>query len=167
MNKKGFTLIETIVAVALLSTAMAGPLTMAIKSISAASVSQDQLTAFYLAQEAVEFVKRVRDDNVLSGNSGEDWLEGLDECLLGSSGCYIDPIMNEITACPESGCLPLDFHENGYSYIGSDTTRFTRTVKVDNTFNGGNEARVDVEVKWNSRFGEKILNLQDNIFNWR
>lgn len=172
MNKKGFTLIETIVAVALLSFAMAGPLTMAIKSISAASVSQEQLTAFYLAQEAIEYVRKVRDDNVLSGNSGEDWLEGLNECMLAEdywSGCYIDIIQNEIeiNACLVSGCPVLNSTNNGYGYSGSNNTIFTRTIKIDNNLNNNNEAKVNVEVKWNGRFGEKIINLQDNIFNWR
>ena len=45
-------LIETLVAVTILSAAVVGPMVLSIKNIGTASVSQDQLVAFYLGQEA-------------------------------------------------------------------------------------------------------------------
>src|SRR3989338_1659516 len=86
---RGFTLIETLVAVTILSAAVAGPMVLSIKSIGSASVSQDQLVAFYLGQEVVEYIRNIRDTNLISGNN---WLDGLTDCLLssGPNGCYID-----------------------------------------------------------------------------
>ena len=50
---RGFTLIETLIAVLILTTAIAGPLTIASKGLTATLVAKDQISAFYLAQDAV------------------------------------------------------------------------------------------------------------------
>ena len=142
---------------------------LSIKSIGSAAVSQDQLVAFYLGQEAVEYVRNVRDTNILSENS---WLDGLGDCLPSSpNGCYIDVINNAITACGTlTGCPKLDFNEANYAYKpdGEDgNTVFIRTVKIDNLIRAdGDEAKIDVAVSWTGKYGQKTMNLQNNIFNW-
>jgi len=167
-RQAGFTLIETLVAITILSAAIAGPMALSIKSISLASVSQDQLVAFYLGQEVIEYVRNVRDTNILSEPS--DWLEGLEFCK--TNGCYID-VLNEtvpVTDCGTGGCVnKLKFDGQNYNYeIAGEETAFIRTVKIDdNARVDGDEAKVNVSVKWTGKYGEKIVNLQDNIFNWR
>jgi len=68
-KKCGFTLLETLAAVSVLTFAIVGPLTLAYYSIRSSSVSQNQLTAFYLAQEAIEYIKNLRDNNALTGKA--------------------------------------------------------------------------------------------------
>ncbi|MDE1919730.1 MAG: prepilin-type N-terminal cleavage/methylation domain-containing protein, partial [Patescibacteria group bacterium] len=51
MSTKGFTLIEAMVAVTIVTLAVAGPLFTAGRAIIAAQISREQLTASYLAQE--------------------------------------------------------------------------------------------------------------------
>ncbi len=72
----GFTLIETLVAVLVLAMAIAGPLTIASKGLNSALIAKDQTTAYNLGQDAIEYVRFVRDSNRLAGNT--DWLAGLD-----------------------------------------------------------------------------------------
>src|SRR3989344_5315664 len=81
----GFTLIETLVAVTVLVAAIAGPLTIASRGLASANLARDQLIANFLAQEAIEFVRNTRDENVLRGS---DWLAGLGSCS--AQGCEID-----------------------------------------------------------------------------
>ena len=167
----GFTLIETLVAIFILSAALASPMVLSIKSIGSASVSRDQLVAFYLGQEVVEYVRNVRDTNLISGNN---WLDGLTDCLLssGPNGCYIDVIKSPatVTVC-ETNCPKLDFDGINYTYKlggGDGNTIFTRTVKIDDTIGiGGDEAKISVSIEWTSRYGGKTMNLEDNLFNWR
>ena len=57
----GFTLIESLVAITILVTAILGPMTIAATGISSAIYARDQETAFFLAQEGLEYVRNVRD----------------------------------------------------------------------------------------------------------
>ena len=75
INKmKGFTLIETLVAILLLSSAIAGPMTIAARGLYASTIVRNEVTAYYLAQDAMEYIRYARDSNSLTGS---DWLSNL------------------------------------------------------------------------------------------
>lgn len=162
-------MIETLVAIAVLGMAIVGPLTLAIKSIGSAAISQNQITASYLAQEAIEYIKNHRDNNFLQG---KDWLEGLNYCFE-SNGCYIDVFDtgSEINRCSFIECPKINFDSGNkqYNYKTGEKTIFTRTVNISKKVIDGNEdeAEIKVEVKWQEKFGEKSFILQDDIFNWK
>src|SRR6185369_6180494 len=71
----GFTIIETLVAIAILMIAIAGPLTVAQKGLTSSIYARDQMIASYLAQDAIEYVKNVRDSDKLAG---QGWLSSFD-----------------------------------------------------------------------------------------
>jgi len=75
MNKSGFSLLETTVAVAILIIAVVGPLTLASTSIKSFSQAKNGLLAASLAQEGIELVRNYRSSNVLGGRG---WLFGMD-----------------------------------------------------------------------------------------
>src|SRR4051812_29896076 len=87
--QKGFTLVEAMVAISILSLAVTGPLVIAQKGIGSAIYARDQVTASYLAQEGVEYVRNVRDTNRIAGSP---WLTGLSACLETGLGqrCAVD-----------------------------------------------------------------------------
>ena len=173
--KKGFTLVETLVAIAILSAAMAGPMTLAIKSIGTASISQDQLTAFYLGEEAIEYVKNVRDSNS-NGSDPNDpttyWLNNLNPCIgLNLSGlkktCQIEAIGGSVVSYDPNQFLSFDQTTKQYNY--AITKGFTRTVHIDNppVSGNGDEAIVTVIVSWQSKIGPRSLTLYDNLYNYK
>src|SRR4051812_13810349 len=53
--RRAFTLVESMVAISILALAVTGPMIIAQKGIGSAIYAKDQITAFYLAQEAVEY----------------------------------------------------------------------------------------------------------------
>jgi type II secretory pathway pseudopilin PulG len=102
-KKSGFTLIEALVAVSILMIAIASPMYLTQKSLSTASLAKDQMVASFLAQDAIEAVKNIRDEISLRGE-GEDWLEGtlLQPCLCNDKDveCNFDyPDKKFITFC--------------------------------------------------------------------
>ena len=74
LNKNSFTLIETLVAISLLTVGTVGAFTLIQKTIAFTSVVSSQLQASYLSQEGIEIVRNIRDTNYLKG---ENWNEGL------------------------------------------------------------------------------------------
>src|SRR3989338_9606391 len=104
MNMKrytGFTLIETLVAVTILTFAVVGPMFTASRSIVAAQLANDQITASYLAQEGIEYVREVRDNAYLDAYQDDgpevsttawgDFLASVSEC---------NATTNSTRACP-------------------------------------------------------------------
>ncbi|PJE73760.1 MAG: hypothetical protein COV02_00915 [Candidatus Terrybacteria bacterium CG10_big_fil_rev_8_21_14_0_10_41_10] len=177
--KKGFTLVETLVAVTILTSAIAGPMTFAIKNISAASVAQDQLVAFELAQEPFEYVRNVRDSNLLYNiDAAEpvDWLAGLEDCTNGDV-CYIDTTKDKktekvVSKCESSDCRDSNLKrkdDKGYQYADGDYSGFKRTVNISKNFNGDDEyeAVIKVKVSWTGKYGLREIKLQNNIYKWR
>ncbi len=64
-TQKGFTLIETLIAISILLIVIVGPMTIAQKGIQSSFYSSDQVTATFLAQEAMEAIREVRDNEAL------------------------------------------------------------------------------------------------------
>mgnify|MGYP001569850111 CR=1 FL=1 len=172
VRARGFTLIETLVAVLLLATSIAGPLTIASKGLSGALIARDQMIAFYLAQDAVEYVRFVRDSNKLSSTA---WLTGLTPACTGASGCYIDPTAGTVTAC--SGTCPLiNKHSPSagvayFSYtLGSVTPQqFRRTITLATPATGETtEEILTVAVSWRAQSGvTRTISVRENIFDWQ
>lgn len=174
IGKKGFTLLETLVAIFILVLSITGPMVFAQSGLRVAFQSRDQITSFYLAQDVIEYIKNVRDTNGLKSRA---WLYGLEDCTdtTGSSSvsCSIDtrPGSVEIDGCGGSECQKLTETEDvGGVFLGHGGTaqsRFTRTVKI-NEIEPGREAEVIVEIGWESNVlsGLKRIVVQENIYAW-
>lgn len=177
--KSGFTLIETLMAIFILTLAIAGPLTIASKGLGAALTAKEQTTAFYLAQDAIEFIRYQRDTNRLAG---QPWLTGLTTCLTSVSptGCTVLSISHTITACGAT-CAALNFDGAStfqYTYAagaGIVTTPFVRKVTIVNpacdtsgVLCNTDDARVVVDVSWHD-VGKVThgITVQENMLNWQ
>ena len=160
-NIQGFSLIESLVAISILLLALTGTLTIASRSIIASANSRDQITAFFLGSEAVEFVRNTRDNNILVGNS---WLDGLDECMSGS--CTIDSPNNAVGNCAGT-CQPLLITEAGvYNQINGEPTIFRREISI-NEVASGREVVISVTTTWKRRLIERTLTTEERLFNWQ
>lgn len=123
----GFTILETLVAISILMLSITGPLVIISQALKASFYSRDQITAFYLAQEAVEYIRNLRDETSL--NSALDytgWLSGITtQTSCQSIGTcvnkYTDAVPTykfglfrsgnsyQLLICPTTGCAPLTF----------------------------------------------------------
>ena len=171
--KNGFTLVETLVAIAILLLAVAAPLSLATKSLNSSALSKQQITAAFLAQEAMEYVRNVRDENVLKHG---DWLHpdsGINNCFNGK--CVVDPTAisgtDKIKKC-QGACPLLRYNEsNGlYSYdtgVNTVDSIYSRVVEMDEIVNG-KEIAILVTVSWQGPAGVtyKVI-ARENLTNWQ
>lgn len=178
---KGFTIIETLVAIAILMISIVGPLTIAHKGLLAALYAHDQVTASYLAQDAMEYIKNVRDNNLI--NRPEDWLNKLDTCE--DKNCSVDTITGvpNDTNPTAAGIVPCSSNcnlylstTNGYTMAnsGNTKTKFSRyffLTKVNanggNTVGNtvGNEYTATVIVSWKNGTISQEVKYESQLFN--
>jgi len=178
IHKKGFTLIETLVAITVLLIAIVAPMTLAQDGIVAARLAQDQIVAFYLAQEGVEVVRNMRDENKLEGF---DQLVGpLADCIVDPAipaerGCYIDATKIvgttfEVNECSASGCPVLRTNNEKYTYNTSglfEDTKYSREIKVWYVSDPDpKEVKVEVRITWPFLQGAREYVLRENLLQW-
>ncbi len=194
-SHRGFTLIETLVAVLLLATAVAGPLTIASAGLSAALVAKDQIVATYLAQDAIEYIRYKRDSACLAAGgtacASGTWLSTLSACT-GATGCYLDSTENapaSPTVCPTGGCVKsgsqfstsrfLCYSPTTNRYLNGPTpttcssgtvkSLFARAVAITTPVSGSaNEALVVVTVSWTDVGGViRSVTAKESLLNWQ
>lgn len=185
-KQKGFTLLETLVAVFILSLALTGPIYIATLAIRTSVSSRDGISARYLAEEVVEVVRNIRDYHSLIGSS--DWLSDFEDCDnppgVTTSVCEleIDNINGQhfMTPCPAGlgNCPKLSFTPNGgWGFYGFDDgtltfSKFSRefylqTAPQDGslTENPNREVKIVVNIRWNDHGQNKVYTLEENLFN--
>ncbi len=165
MIMKGFSLLETIVAISILTLALLGPLALAAFALRSASLSENQVIAFNLAEEVMEFVINKRDSNIFAGAG--NWLEGLTNCQS-ANGCFVDVTNNSVQRC-SANCPFLKRNSSSglYNYASGPDTIFRRRTVLENVGSNQDERKVKVSVSWAERFGNRSFTLEHNIFKKR
>ncbi len=109
----GFTLVETLVAVAIIMLAITGPFMSAERTVVVASIVRDKMTASFLAQEGLEYTRALRDKVYLeecykdsaacsywwgdySSKPYQDTRYDIQQCSV-STPCSVDTSMNKST----------------------------------------------------------------------
>lgn len=153
MKSAGYTLLETVIAIAILISGA-----MVIYSSSAHVLAytynnQYRLTASYLAQEGVEIVRNIRDRNWLAG---QDWRAGLNDSDYQAQ-------YNSSTLSPYSDS-PLRLSSDGfYNYNEGAETIFYRKITIDHP--DEDKIKVTVEVSWSYDQGQPVR-AEAFLYNW-
>jgi prepilin-type N-terminal cleavage/methylation domain-containing protein len=186
IKREGFTLIETLVAITILILSIIGPLQIAANSLQSSYYSRDQITAYYLASEAIEYIKNARDTTFLNDvfnpvtTGNNDWLLGLSNCIndgIDFHGCYVDALEsfsggNGVHKCSDYGtvCPPIKYDETSglWGYSNGVDSKYVRTIEIIPQ-DGGQEADIRVKVEWPSISilgGMKSFELTGLMMNW-
>ncbi len=174
-TQRGFTLVEAMVAVAILMLAVAGPLYTANRSAVASMTARDQLTASYLAQEGVEYVRDVRDNAFLAAFragggaiSATAWTNFLTNpsfqpCTdAGNPGiCTLGAFQGgslSLAACPGGVCT------SSFSVI-TGGTQYIRTVKAQAL--APNDEFITSTVSWTYHGFPYSVQVVDHLAPWQ
>lgn len=162
-NKKdqGFTLIETLVAIAVLMIAIAGPLVAASRGLTAALYSRNQTIATMLAQEGVELIRSYKDNEGFGALKSALRLNNPPQDCTSTTPCGVS-IANEtgnitlpVICSINNNCQLRIDNSNHVGYINGPATSdpkystiFTRKFYIEPT-NSDTEIKVVVVVSWN------------------
>jgi prepilin-type N-terminal cleavage/methylation domain-containing protein len=160
---RGFTLVETLVAISILVAAVTGAFSAARIGINLSTYTKNQVIAFYLAQEGVEYIRNIRDNNGLASQS---WLTGLNNCIAPNT-CMIDAPQGTISQCTVLGICPLLKQDtNGfYTYTSGTDTIYRRSIQI--TPISATEASITVSISWQKGLVLRTFRVRENILNWQ
>ncbi len=171
-SRKGQSIVEALVALGLLVTALVGIETLLTRSFMLQRVTADQTKATYLASEGIEIAKSLIDNQVYNPSSG-GW-GGF--CGFSAGGSNLYQVDWTSVACPSPVALgnaaPLWYDPSTGLYYqhqasGFTATPFTRIVRIAKSPDG-NEIDVQSTVKWNTgALTGQSLTLEDQFYNWR
>jgi prepilin-type N-terminal cleavage/methylation domain-containing protein len=186
LKSAGFTLVESLVAISILSLSIAGTFTAVQSGIRSSTLAKDQMAAYYLAQEAMEYIKNARDENALhsiyevtQGRPERSWLYGIasvagDPCYFGKV-CAVDSPAKTVTYCgsasitsnPPNLCSVLKQDPTtklfGYSLGWTDTV-FKREIQFEE-ISSNLEVRVVITMSWTGNYGNKTFQVAETLFN--
>jgi len=188
-KEKGFTLVETLIAISILMIAIASPINLAQKALSSAILSRDQMTASFLAQDGLEAIKNLRDEIAIRPDSLE-WLSPFTRCMctgnqcddfdyLRIKSCNIDSTevnlggsIVDSSTNPDNANLKIKFNEENVFIKydldpAGDKSKFARLINITKTADpSGNEAVVKVRVCWPFPTCEQKVDIKGFIYNY-
>lgn len=161
-NQTGFTLIETLVSLFILSIAITGAFAVISYNVSSASFIKNGFVASGLAQEGLELARNLRDN---------DWFANRPFGVLGGASpanglyCVQWDSSQLMGSCANINPLKQDPATGLYSHNGTGApTIFSRTLTV--TPVSAAELKVVVDVSWKERVGIKHVYGEEHLFNW-
>lgn len=174
----GFTLVETLVAVSIFTVSLLGVMTVLKSGVANISVAKQKMTATYLAQEGIEYMRNIRDTVVLyeGGDSyakygkfrtyfkgegrncnGEDYACSFDNLSPkgGGSSCNTD-----------MDCILYIDKGNYNNKKNGVNSGFVRKIWMIVLGPNSDEVKIFSQVKWAQGSGVYKVTLSENLFNW-
>lgn len=187
-KRAGFTVLESLVAILILSLSISGAFSAIQQSLSQFTISKDEVRAFYLTQEAIEVIRNIRDNNQLTKiNTGSgNWLYNITQgtspyfCPFTTASvkntCTIDATAaNKISSCGAvdwGNCpnLKQDTSTLLYNHLSGNETGIKREIQIENVAVDSNnnpvEIAVTIRIAWKKGLLDKEFKVKTHLFNW-
>jgi len=177
MRKNGFTILEVILAITVLTIAVGGSFILISQTIGSILVIQSRLTASYLIQEGLELERNIRDSNWLKnqpwdqGLPAGDWEADYTTASFGEDCGNLEHYNCHIY--DDSSFLKIPETDEFYNYFSGTNTIFKRRITIsdgvdlDDPLDGQiDKFKVSVEVFWEGKGQLYSLAAQEYLYNW-
>ncbi|MEK7081104.1 MAG: prepilin-type N-terminal cleavage/methylation domain-containing protein [Patescibacteria group bacterium] len=172
-KNKGFTLVETLVAISIFTVSILGLLMVLSQGIADTNYAKQKMIAAYLAQEGIEYIRNMRDTYVLyTEATGNDWNAfkvKLNPCNLGNECGFDNSIFPpDVFKCSthSNQCkLYLDNGNYNTNSLGSDSG-FVRKIWMETAGLGPDQVKISSKVEWTQGSGNYNIIFSENLFNW-
>ncbi len=182
-KNRGFTLVETLVAISIFTTSILAMLVLLSQSISNTGYAKRKVIATYLAQEGIEYMRNMRDTFVLYNSTSQFGWDQFNEklgdgsCTNLPNGCYFDadnidfentdqPMTDvEFNSCGTS--CPALLYDDGagtYKYNIGINSGYRR--KITASVISADETRIFSTVYWTQGSGTYNIVFSESLFNW-
>ena len=167
MNKfqtsNGFTLIEVTAVIFIISIGLVGVLSLVLQNIKAGYINKNTLIASQLAQEGLELVRNLRDENWLT--AGSDWKES-----IVADGTYaIDytgrgSINDGVNSISDAAAI-LKINTDGfYNHSGGTAGNFSRLISVADFVDF---ITVSSVARWEDKGNYYNYKAETVLYNWK
>lgn len=158
-RNNGFTLVEIVVALGILSFVSVGVIYSISLSLTSAARIKNNLIASNLAQEGLEISRNIRDrDWHLGNNFGTSLPNG--DYIIDWTSQALNPFSDVFLKVDGNGF---------YNYSSGQDSIFKRKITIEDS--GQNPPAVErvikVEVSWNEKSGPKSIQAELRLFNWQ
>ncbi|MEK7067452.1 MAG: prepilin-type N-terminal cleavage/methylation domain-containing protein [Patescibacteria group bacterium] len=172
-DKAGFSLVEVLIAIFVLTFALLGTLSIIEAVTTAGRVSSTQLTAANLAQEGIELVRNFRDESIASSLTGS-WDEWYDLFGVGATTCYsiqyntatINFPASSISCASDAPALNYDSATGLYGSAGAPPP-YSYKRKIRLTRVSTDEIKIEALMTWSEKGRSHSLTVEDRLWNWR
>jgi len=190
-KNKGFTLVETLIAIAIFSMSIIALMSVLATGIADTSYAKNKIIASYLAEEGIEYIRNMRDTYITySPTPVQGWnnfkLKILQQphCQSVSGiGCSFTDSLNNydlsslqtsanfISCSSGSGCslyFSNTLGKNSYSYLPTTiNSGFTRKMMFTESTNNPLELKVISIVSWSKNSINYNVIFSDNLLRWK
>ena len=182
-KEKGFTLVETLVALSIFTLSILGMIVILAGGTSNVGYAKGKIVSTYLSQEGIELVRNFRDEQYLNSQGWAAFQQAAAGCAV--NGCIIQSDRTagyavSMQACPppsggaQSGCAVLSRDNgagssglHGYAMLNSTPTPYQREIRITQVGSSGDELRVDSIVYWTYRGNKYSTASVEHLFNWQ
>ena len=162
----GFSLLETIVVLFIISVGLIGIVNLTISSLKAQTLNRNTLIAYQLAQEGLELIRNVRDTNHLSGNAWDDDITGSPSGTkyrvdFASWPAGISDISEATLQLASSTNAGFYLHDSS-----SPNSLFSRMITITTAL-GAASSTVESLVQWTEQGQLREYRLQTILYDWQ
>ncbi|MEO5646489.1 MAG: prepilin-type N-terminal cleavage/methylation domain-containing protein [Candidatus Paceibacterota bacterium] len=193
-QQQGFTLIETLIAIFLLTLTVGGLLELAAGGFYSVRYARNQLVADALLQESLEYFHNSRDTAVQNTIDWPTWLASFNvdssgtqiqgsagQGCFSSNGCIVDPYATnqKVKAC-SSTCAPIVFYtsndlygytsstypsQNGQTLNTASPTTYVRTITLQQS--SPDQVTIVSKVQWLNGSAQKSTSQSILLTRWQ